>query len=203
MSMNSFESTVNRRRSMPRFALALALIFLWAATSYSQTMEVPVKLQLALLFKILTFDRNFKERVGDEVVIAVGYQEKHRRSLDAKDELLRVVKESSLKRIEDIPFRLVSIDMDDTNLAGAISRNKVDILYITPLRAAKIETITDVSRAKEIMTVTGVPDYVEAGCAVGIGTEGEKPLIIINLPAAKAEGTDFSSQLLKLAKVVE
>ncbi len=183
--------------------MALALIFLWAATSYSQTMEVPVKLQLALLFKILTFDRNFKERVGDEVVIAVGYQEKHRRSLDAKDELLRVVKESSLKRIEDIPFRLVSIDMDDTNLAGAISRNKVDILYITPLRAAKIETITDVSRAKEIMTVTGVPDYVEAGCAVGIGTEGEKPLIIINLPAAKAEGTDFSSQLLKLAKVVE
>jgi hypothetical protein len=48
-----------------------------------------------------------------------------------------------------------------------------------------------------------VPDYVGAGCAVGIGTEGEKPLIIINLPAAKAEGADFSSQLLQLAKVIE
>jgi hypothetical protein len=113
------------------------------------------------------------------------------------------VKESSIKKIEDIPFRLVSIDIDDTDLASATSRENVDILYITPLRAAEIETITAVSRAEKIMTITGVPDYVELGLAVGIGEEGNKPLIIINLPTAKAEGADFSSKLLKLAKIIE
>ncbi|MCK4591646.1 MAG: YfiR family protein, partial [Candidatus Latescibacteria bacterium] len=86
---------------------------------------------------------------------------------------------------------------------GAVSRNNIDILYVAPLRALGVKTITGVSRAKRILTLTGVPDYVESGLAVGIGIKGEKPRVIINSPAAKAEGADFSSQLLKLAKVIK
>ena len=38
--------------------------------------------------------------------------------------------------------------------------------------------------------------------AVGITLQQSRPSLIINLPAARAEGSDFSSQLLKLAKVI-
>jgi len=38
---------------------------------------------------------------------------------------------------------------------------------------------------------------------VGVGLKGESPEIIINLPAAREEGSDFSSSLLKLARVIE
>lgn len=53
------------------------------------------------------------------------------------------------------------------------------------------------------MTFTGVPKYVEQGIAVGIGIQDRKPKIHINLSASKAEGAEFSSQLLKLAEIVD
>ena len=92
--------------------------------------------------------------------------------------------------------------MDRANLRVAISRNKVNILYIAPLRTLELNRITRLSRARKLMTLTGVPHYVKSGLAVGIGVRGKNPRIIINLPAARAEGSNFSSQLLRLAKVI-
>ncbi len=186
-----------------RLVLTIILTFSGIARFHAQEMVVPIKLQLALFFKILPFDRNLKDRVGDEIVIAVFYQNKIGMSYDAKEELLKMVKESSVKKIEGIPLRFVSIDIEETDLKEAITRDNVDILYITPLRAVEIEKIANLSRAKKITTLTGVPDYVESGLAVGVGIKGEKPQIIINLKAAKAEGADFSANLLKLCRVIK
>ena len=47
-----------------------------------------------------------------------------------------------------------------------------------------------------------MPEYVEAGVSVGIGIRRDRPLIIVNLAQARAEGTAFSSQLLALARIV-
>ena len=47
-----------------------------------------------------------------------------------------------------------------------------------------------------------MPEYVEEGIAVGIGLRNMRPLILINLEAARAEGAAFSSQLLSLARIV-
>lgn len=189
--------------SMKKIGLVIILTFLWTPMSRAQEMAVPVKVQIPLFLKILTFDRKLKARVGDEIVIGVVYQRKFRKSLNVKDRFVDMMNESSITKVENIPIRQVSIDIDKTDLAGAVSRNNIDILYVAPLRALGVKTITGVSRAKRILTLTGVPDYVESGLAVGIGIKGEKPRVIINSPAAKAEGADFSSQLLKLAKVIK
>jgi hypothetical protein len=102
-----------------------------------------------------------------------------------------------------MPIRKVTIDIgEEHDLAAAVSRDRIDIFYVTPLRAVAMESFTSISRSKRISTLTGLPEYVESGLAVGIGTKGERPLIIINSPAAKAEGIDFNSQLLKLAKII-
>jgi hypothetical protein len=37
---------------------------------------------------------------------------------------------------------------------------------------------------------------------VGIGSKAGKPKILINLKASREEGADFSSQLLKLSKII-
>ena len=177
---------------------------LWIAMSQAQEIEVPVKLQIPLFLKILTFDRNLKARVGDEIVIGIVYQKKFRTSLNVKDEFANTMEELAVKSLKDIPIRSVSIDIDDQpDLARAISRDPIDILYITPLRAMEIRTIAAISRAKQVITLTGVPDYVESGIAVGLGIKDNKPQIIINLQAAKAEGADFNSQLLSLSKVIK
>lgn len=189
---------------MNKVRFAILLIILLSATALTQEMAVPVNVQYSLFLKILTFDRNLETRVGDEIIIGIVYQRKFRRSLITKNELVKVMEESPIKKIENIPIRYVTIDIgSDSDLLGAVLKDNIDILYITPVRAVGIKTIADVSRANQIMTVTGVSDYVESGLAVGIGIKGEKPLIIINLLASIAEGADFSSQLLKLAKIIK
>ena len=183
--------------------ITLLLTILWTGTSSAQEMAVPVDIQVPLFLKILTFDRNLKERAGDEIVIAVVYQGKYRSSLNVKDEFVKLLQEAAVKNIDGIPIRCVPLDIGErTDPQNTIAEHNADLLYITPLRAVNTEAITAASRAKKKPTLTGVPDYVESGLAVGIGIKGDKPQIIINLPAAKAEGADFSSQLLKLAKIL-
>ena len=55
---------------------------------------------------------------------------------------------------------------------------------------------------RRFRTITGVPEYVDQGLAVGIGIRRDRPLIIVNLEQARAEGAAFSSQLLALARIV-
>jgi len=112
------------------------------------------------------------------------------------------MKDSSIKKVQNIPIRVVSIDIDTEYLEYTIERENIDVLYLTQLRAVEIGDIAKLSRKKQIVTLTGIPDYVKAGVAVGVDIKEEQPQILINLPASKAEGVDFSSQLLKLAKVI-
>ncbi len=189
--------------SMKMVSLVCALTFLCATLSVAQEMAIPVKIQFPLFLKIMVFDRNLKARVGDEIVIGIIYQGRFKRSLKARNEFVNIMAESSIKKVEDIPIRQVSIDVDEVNLKNAVSDSEIDVLYITPVRALEMEKVTSLSRARQITTLTGVPDYIESGVSVGVGTKGQNPRIIINLPAAKAEGADFSSGLLNLAKIID
>jgi hypothetical protein len=65
-----------------------------------------------------------------------------------------------------------------------------------------IEEIVAISRAHRITTLTGVPGFVEKGIALGLALRAERPLILVHLVAARAEGADLDSQLLKLARVL-
>jgi hypothetical protein len=184
--------------------LTIIGLWLWCGTLRSQEIALPAGAQFPLFLKIMAFDQHWRARVENELVIAIVYQKKFKTSLNAKEAMARAIDESSVKKIDGVPIRYVTIDLSDGNdLAEVISRDSVDILYVTPLRAFSTERIAEVSRAKQKTTWTGVPDYAESGIAVGIGIRGQKPLIIINLPAARAEGANFSSKLLALAKVIE
>lgn len=179
------------------FAAAICPILL-----ASQEMKVPMDLQVQLLMKILSFDRNLKTRVGTELVIGIIYQSKFSFSYNAKEEFLASVNRLPQKEIESIPIRVVPINIEDeTKIDGAILNNDVDILYLTPLSTVDVNKISEICQAKKILTIAGIPDYVESGIAVSLGIKGTKPKIIINLPAAQAEGSDFSSRLLNLADV--
>jgi hypothetical protein len=57
---------------------------------------------------------------------------------------------------------------------------------------------------KSILTITGVPSYVEGGISIGLGLKSNsKPEILVNMGSIKSEKHDISSQLLKLAKIVK
>jgi hypothetical protein len=182
--------------------LLLFSVMLYSA-SRAQEMPLPAGEQLNVLLKALTFDRNLKERRGERLTIGIVYQDSFKKSMQVKDEMIEAFKTIPIKEIFGYSLHVVPIDLRLISLEEAVTTQDVGILYITPLNSYDIQKISELSRRKGVITLSGVPQYSEQGIAVTVGKKGETPQIIINLDAARAEGADFSSQLLKMAKIVD
>jgi hypothetical protein len=76
------------------------------------------------------------------------------------------------------------------------------VLYVAPGVAKNLPAIVKVSQANHLTSVTGVPDYVRKGVAVGIGVVQDRPQILINLASSKSEGSEFDASLLRIATVL-
>ena len=189
---------VGVRRPRSRLLTAMIAGFLLTTGATGQEMSALVAMQWAVLSKVLTFDRNLA-RMGKEVAVGVLYQPQVRRSTVVKDELLAAI---DLGQSSDLRFTGTAISFTSkTDLVAILG--DVDVLYKSPLRSVDLSMILAQSRRLRIATLTGVPEYVQSGVAVGIDLQGGKPRILINLNSAMAEGVDFGSGLLKLAKIVQ
>lgn len=172
----------------------------------AQDTPVPVDVQVQIMVKILNFDRRLPERAGGRLTVGVLYQGRYRTSANVGGEVCRslmALPPAALGALESLPVACVPIDLDRTpDLAAALKRERIQVLYVSPLRAVRIEDVVAVTRAGRVTTLTGVPRYVETGCAIGVDMKGDRPEIVINLAASRAEGADLNAQLLKLARVV-
>ncbi len=199
-----------RRRQSPRAAWRIAWLLIFAGAGLkagpasAQDMLVSADMQLSLFVRLLPFDRNFQERVGEEAVIGILYQRTVRASVNAKNSLLAALDEQPIPSIGATPLRVKVIEyVGVQQLPLQLLTEGVDILYVTPLRSVSLDELETLCEELQIGTLTGVPQYVDDGVAVGIGTRGGRPEIVVNLRAARAQGFDFSSQLLRLARVLQ
>lgn len=150
---------------------------------------------MLLFSKIWMFDRSVAP--NEPMVMAVLYQSTFRASAEAKDELIEVV------RAEGLKIRCVPVALDDVeNVTDELQRVKADVFYVTEMRGIDILELVRVSRSRQIKTITVVAGYVEAGVAIGLRVRGDKPVIDVNLRAAKAEGSDLTGQLLRVATII-
>jgi hypothetical protein len=180
-----------------RSALMIALLLAGtlAAAAGEPEMTVPVNVQLALFANVLKLDRNFDFSQG--ATIAIVFQQDYRASVLARDDVIAVVQHLKLS------IRCVVVEVGTQELLRqAITDVSADAVYVTPLRAVDVAEIARIARSRDLRTFTGVPSYVDTGLAVGIALRNKRPVILINLTAARAEGSDFSSQLLSLARIV-
>ena len=177
--------------------LVAALLVAGSRTSAAQDVEVPVDVQVPLFHKVMTFDR--RHDAGKPLVFAIVFQSGNRASASAKERVLRAL-EALAPAAQ--PIRAVAVDLDREPLADALARHRPAVLYVTPLRAFAIEDVATASRAARVTSFTGVPRFVLLGLAVGVRLQGDRPRLMINLQAARAEGADFSAELLKLAHVI-
>lgn len=169
-----------------------------AATVDAQEMEIPVSIQVPLFLKVLSFDRRHVPHAGRPLVVAVVFQGRNRASLNAKNEVIRIVSSGDARDLVEAR----AIDIDAEPLDRALARVAADVVYIAPLRALDIADVARVTRAAGVTTFTGVPEYVRLGLAVSVRLQGDRPKLLVNLPASRLEGADFSAELLKLAQVV-
>ena len=89
------------------------------------------------------------------------------------------------------------------NIRSFLKNNKIKLLYITPIRGIDISEITKICKEEGVLTITGVEEYSINQVSVVLSLEDNKLQIMINQKSSKQEGADFSSRLLRIAKLIE
>ena len=174
----------------------------WAAvTVAAQEMSVPVGVQVELMVRVFSFDRAMEERVGAGLTVGILYQERHRTSASAADEVEELL--SHAEWASTGRAQIVRIPWEGRALTEKrLREKKVRILYIAPLRSVDLQSLCDICSAQQIPAFTGVADYVKQGIPLGVARRGGKAAILVNLPAARRTGLDLSSQILHIAEVI-
>ena len=162
--------------------------------------KVPVDSQAKIFTHVLSFDRSLANARKGEIVIGVVYQPMFRISSITARELTRQVTGTS---INDVPIRtmLIEIEDDTSVLDRVLVQERVDAVFIAPLRAVKIEDLARIAASRRVRTFASLEGYVARGLAVGVRLERGYPKLLINLDAARSQGMDLDSRVLALARV--
>ncbi|MBN1755399.1 YfiR family protein [bacterium] len=183
-------------------SILTAMVLISAALPLeNEEMLVPMDMQVPTLMKILKYDRNIEERGQQGLTIGVIYLPEDPESQSQHNEFLASFESLRSKRILNLPVNCVSI-AGVSNLEEALRTKKVNLIYVTSGLYQHLPLINRISAKNQILSLTGTPEYVDVGIAVGLGVEEGKTKILINLDRSKAEGANFSANLLKLAQVV-
>lgn len=175
-------------------------------TLISQSVTIPIEVQLPIFLKILTFDRSSKNKLINNKHLTVGivYQSGFRTSLTSKNEIMNLSEKFGGNELnnKDIIFKSIEIT-NFSDLKHNLSNGDFDVIILTPLRTINIEEISSLTQKLKILSFSLTPEYLYDGISISLELKAEKPLIVMNLNSAKAEGAEFSSQLLKLCKIIE
>jgi hypothetical protein len=190
-------------RARASLLLAAALAMAAPSALAADAMPVPADLQVPLLLKILTYDRNFEAKTKAELNIGVVFDPGDAASVKAKNEVAEILGKVADKTVKKLPIKYVPIEYKTlADLEATVKARGVNLLYLTPgLR--NVEELIRFSHANRITTATGVRSFVERGVAVGVGVRQDKPEILINLPASRSEGSEFDASLLRIATVLK
>ncbi|RFT15673.1 MAG: hypothetical protein OP8BY_0048 [Candidatus Saccharicenans subterraneus] len=164
--------------------------------------------ELQLLKKLLVFERNWKTSSGEILVIGILYQKSSQISSWALEDWLNLQQSLSPEEFSAEKARLViqPVDLDSAQpLEKILGDLKVRLLYLTPLELARkpglLPAVIKTCEKLRVGTLTAVPEYLEAGVALGFVWQKDRYQIVINLEASRAQGLNFSSQFLKLTTV--
>jgi hypothetical protein len=191
------------RCSRSRASLLIGALTLFASfVGAANESVIPAELQVQLFLKVLSFDRNLGAETADGLTIAVLVQRRYRPSLDSATDFLGAVGAIDEDAFTGARVRAVALEFESIEeLEEGLLSIQPDCVFVPPLRALDLTRLAEIARREGIRTLTGVPQYLDRGLSVGLAVRDDRPEIRIHLSAARAEGADYSSQLLSVAKV--
>jgi hypothetical protein len=162
--------------------LVIALLVLGTIIS---AQDVPINLQVKLMLKILSMDRNFN-RFGDPIKIGT-----------SSDEILKEL--NAVKKI----FKIKGKDFIAEKIDTVANVANYKVLYMGKNWAANYKAVSEIASENQCLVFcqeeAGVRD---GGGAVSFKVVEGKPKIVVNVVNAKNQGTDFPAGFLKITVVV-
>lgn len=192
---------MGRRSTTRRLFLALlAAALVLTHDARAEDAVVPLKLQASLLAKVAKYDKHMADRAGGALRVLIVKLAGNGESERAAQQL-----ERHLDDLTDIGGfqREVSILQYQTAsaLAATIRDRKIAIVYLTPGFGSALDDVTHALDGIDVLSVSAVPSHVERGIVLGFDLESSKPILLVNLAAAKRQNVAFDPKVLKLMKV--
>jgi hypothetical protein len=190
-----------RSRSFRLWLASLVLFF--AAQVGAEDVVVPISLQMELMLKVASYDRNLKQRARDRVRIAVLLKAEDADSGRSAAQALKAL--STADAVEELPVERLSVTYTDgPTLALLVRESNVAILYVTPgFDESEIDAMAQALDGVSVLSAGALGKYTARGVVLGFDLVGGKPKLLVNLTIAKRQRVELSSSVLKLMRVVE
>ena len=178
---NKCSQTIGRGYALLRKAILVSTVSLFLASpGKCQDMPIPIKIQSALLVKILKFNPKFADKETLNMLIVYTINTK-----SYKDELVGYLSEH------------MGLDAAKPTEIDESIKN-YDLVYFMPGTQSKAV----LCKTHKVLSVTGISEFAEDGTiSLAFGIQNDKPKIYINLTSLKQEEHNFSSDLLRIATI--
>lgn len=193
-------------RTIATRGLWALFLFLLAGARPAEAIEhaaVPVNVQIPILLKAITYDRTLGSRVGDDFLFAAVYRPRVAESERAVKAFEQSAGELEGKTLLHRPLRRRLIAWEGKQeFLEALREDPPDVIYLMAGCERILDRVLEISADEQITTLAAVPEFVEKGATLGVGERDGRPEIIVNLTSSKREGARFSSDLLRLCRVL-
>ena len=190
-----------------RFARILAvlvclLIALASDRGRAEEVVLPIAIQVELLVKVASYDRNFQQRAGERAQVYIftkpGNGDSARVAAQVEAGLARASEIAGLPHDEAItPYR------GPAELANLVRTNHAAIVFFGPGFREDIPAIKEALDGLDVLSVSAIPEYVEAGIVLGFNVASGRPELLVNLPQARKQKVALRSDALRLMKVFQ
>ena len=192
-------TVVSRRRTLAWLGASASLLL--SRTGASLEPEVPVRLQVSLLDRVIPFDRKFKLRVHGRLSLAVVVDEGNEDSVRIGGQLLSEL--GARETLGNYPFSALHVPFKSVQgLSDECKRLKAGVVYVTPGVREPIGQLATALLGLRVMTVGTMPEQVSQGLVLGYAVRSGKPRILVNLSQARLQDVDFRADFLRMAEVV-
>jgi hypothetical protein len=201
--MKADKASRSRLVELLRRICAVLFIIGYAARAGADDVTVPVSLQMDLLLKVASYDKNLKLRAGDRVRVAVVFKPDDADSTRYAGQALK-----ALSEVEDISGMRVEphsfIYTDAAGLARYTREGGVAVLYVAPgFGDDDLDAIAQALDGVSVLSAGALPKYTLRGLVLGFDLAGGKPKLWVHLERARRQRVELSSSVLKLMKVIE
>lgn len=160
--------------------------------------------QMLIAVRVLSYDKSLADRVQDPVVTIALVSSATPDGRRVRSRFAAAFALMPKLKVGGKPVRVVAFDIATRKtLEPVLVARGPSMMIVVDDLGDQLAVVSDIGRARDILTVSLHEADVERGISVGVVQAGERNEILINIEAARAEGVRFGAGLLQLARIVD
>jgi hypothetical protein len=177
-------------------------LLLLAAPLRAEQVQIPARLQAALVAKVAAYDTRFAARANGEalvlIVVAGGKAESERFGEEIRAELSVQPKIGGVSHSEEI-VRFSS----GSELARLCRERHAALIYVAPSLSQEVPQIAAALTGVDVLSVAALAGDVEQRLVLGFARESGRPKLLVHLEQARRQNVAFNPDLLRLVRVIQ